>query len=179
MNDDRSWQRSDPASAGFRLEGSPFYWLTRVSGRYLLAMERQLKAIGMDVPRWRVLMILAEHEPTSISTLSESSVVKLATMTRIVQRMEADGLVATATSESDGRVTEVAMTAMGRIALGRVREKGSLVFRRAFADIAPKDAEALIVLLRQLFGNLDRIQPPDRSAAREPGDRSAAREKGK
>lgn len=169
MKDD-SWQRSDPGSPGFRLEGSPFYWLTRVSGRYLLAMERQLKAIGMDVPRWRVLMILAEHEPTSISNLSESSVVKLATMTRIVQRMEADGLVVTGTSESDGRVTEVEMTAKGRIALGHVREKGSLVFRRAFADVPPADADALIVQLRRLFANLDRIEPPGRGRPAERGD---------
>lgn len=170
MNDTRDWQRSDPGSAGFRLDASPFYWLTRVSGRYLLAMERQLKAIGMDVPRWRVLMVLAEHEPTSISTLSESSVVKLATMTRIVQRMEADGLVVTSTSESDGRVTEVAMTAVGRAALGKVRAKGSLVFRQAFAEVAPADADALIVQLRQLFGNLDRIEPPARNTKREQGD---------
>ena len=81
MNDQARWQRANPAAPEFLLENSPFYWLTRVSGRYLLQMERHLKAIGMDVPRWRVLMILAEDEPATITTLSERSVVKLATMT--------------------------------------------------------------------------------------------------
>jgi DNA-binding MarR family transcriptional regulator len=141
---------SDPAGPGFRLENSPFYWLTRASGRYLLAMERRLKRIGMDVPRWRVLMILAETEPASISTLSEHAVIKLSTMTRIVGRMSEAGLVTTAASADDGRVTEARMTEEGRAALERVRREGSAVFGHVFGD-AP-DAEII-----QLIGHLQRI----------------------
>ena len=159
---DQRWRKSDPASPDFRLDGSPFYWLTRVSGRYLLAMERRLKAIGMDVPRWRVLMILAEQEPAAITTLSEASVVKLATMTRIVQRMEAAGLVTTATSPTDGRVTEAAMTEAGRHALARVRTEGSRVYNHAFEGLAGAEVEAMIGQLRRLFDSLDRIAPPER-----------------
>lgn len=162
MTHDERWRRSDPAAPGFRLETSPFYWLTRVSGRYLLAMERHLKAIGMDVPRWRVLMILAEAQPANITALSEISVVKLATMTRIVQRMEAAGLVTTSASTNDGRVTEVAMTASGVAALARVRAEGSRVFRLAFADSDGADVEALIAQLKRLFGNLERLPAPPR-----------------
>ena len=161
MTDSR-WRKSDPASPDFRLDGSPFYWLTRVSGRYLLAMERRLKAIGMDVPRWRVLMILAEHEPAAITALSEASVVKLATMARIVQRMEAAGLVTTATSTSDGRVTEAAMTEAGRRALENVRAEGSRVYTQAFEGIDGAKVEAMIGHFRHLFDNLDRIAPPER-----------------
>ena len=123
-------------------------------------MERRLKAIGMDVPRWRVLMILAEQEPAAITTLSEASVVKLATMTRIVQRMAAAGLVTTAASASDGRVTVAAMTDRGREALARVRLEGSRVFEQAFDDIDAAGIEALITQLRHLFENLGRIAPP-------------------
>jgi len=141
---------SDPAAAGFRLEHSPFYWLTRASGRYLLTMERRLKRIGMDVPRWRVLMILAETEPASISTLSEHAVIKLSTMTRIVGRMAEAGLVTTRASADDGRVTEARMTDEGRAALERVRREGSAVFRSVFGE-AP-DAEIV-----QLIGQLQRI----------------------
>jgi len=169
MNANARWERANPASPGFRLEESPFYWLTRASGRYLLQMERNLKAIGMDVPRWRVLMILAENEPAAVTILSERSVVKLATMTRIVQRMVADGLVATEVSETDGRVTHVRMTVAGRAALQKVRAEGSRVFSATFADTRAQDVEALVGQLRLLFDRLDALPFPSAKGA-SPGD---------
>lgn len=172
MPDPERWRRSDPADAAFRLETSPFYWLTRVSGRYLLEMERRLKAIGMDVPRWRVLMILAETEPASIGELAERSVIKLFTMTRIVQRMEVAGLVVTSPRATDARVTEARMTAAGRAALVRVRGEGSDVFAAAFTGIDGAEIDALIAMLRRVFDNLSAPRPkahkvaPARVAAR-------------
>ena len=163
------WPRANPAAPEFLLENSPFYWLTRVSGRYLLQMERHLKAIGMDVPRWRVLMILAEDEPATITTLSERSVVKLATMTRIVQRMEAAGLVTTEGSPTDGRVTQVCMTAAGREALARVRAEGSRVFAGTFADSEPGEVDALVRQLRRVFDKLDGLPLPLTRKRTKPG----------
>ena len=160
MDAQARWRRANPATPGFQLEDSPFYWLTRVSGRYLLQMERHLKAIGMDVPRWRVLMILAEDEPATITNLSERSVVKLATMTRIVQRMAADGLVTTEGSITDGRVTQVSMTAAGRDALARVRAEGSRVFVAAFGRAHAAEVDELVVPLRRLFDRLDAMPFP-------------------
>lgn len=160
MNSDARWLGANPASPDFRLENSPFYWLTRVSGRYLLQMERHLKAIGMDVPRWRVLMILAEDEPATITTLSERSVVKLATMTRIVQRMAAAGLVTTEGSPTDGRVTQARMTAQGQDALARVRAEGSAVFTATFAGADVPEVEVLVTHLRRLFDRLDSLPLP-------------------
>ena len=123
-------------------------------------MERHLKAIGMDVPRWRVLMILAEHEPATITTLSERSVVKLATMTRIVQRMVADALVRTEGSDTDGRVTQVRMTPAGREALARVRVEGSRVFAATFDRTQAIEVEALVVQLHRLFDRLNSLPLP-------------------
>ena len=59
--------RADPAGPNFKLADSPLYWLARVAGRYRLDMDMVLKPIGMDVPRWRVLAILTEHEPASVT----------------------------------------------------------------------------------------------------------------
>ena len=160
MDADVRWQRANPASPDFRLVDSPFYWLTRVSGRYLLQMERHLKAIGMDIPRWRVLMILAEDEPATITTLSERSVVKIATMTRIVQRMVADSLVATKGSHTDGRVTKVRMTVAGRDALKRMRAEAGRVFTATFATTQALEVAALVTELRKLFNRLDGLPLP-------------------
>lgn len=169
-------RRADPGGPDFRLENSPFYWLTRASGRYLLAMERRLKRIGMDVPRWRVLMILAETEPASITALAERSVIKLSTMTRIVQRMAEAGLVTAGPSPADGRVTEARMTRAGRDALAAVRAEGSAVFAGVFGDVPDSEIAAIIERLRAVFAALDGAAalldlsraPPERQRPEEP-----------
>lgn len=150
-----SIRASDPASPGFRFEDSPTYWLTRATGRYLQVIERRLKRIGMDVPRWRVLMILAEAEPASVTELSEHAIVKLATMAKIVQRMEAAGLVSTRPRATDARVTEVTITEAGRAALIQVREVASGVYGRAFGELSEAELDTMIGLMRRVFGALE------------------------
>ena len=152
---DDAWHRADAAQADFHLDASPFYWLTRISGRYLMEMSQLLRGIGMDVPRWRVLMILAEHEPASISTLSDEAVITLPTMTKIVQRMEADGLVTSAARATDARVTEVRLTYSGHAALPGVRAAAGEVFRHAFDTLDGEGIERLVGTLRHIFENLD------------------------
>ena len=82
----------DPLDGDFEMANWPFYWITRVSRRYTHDMEDVLKKIGMDVARWRVLMILNEINPASVSELADHAVIKLSTMTKTVIRMQADGL---------------------------------------------------------------------------------------
>ena len=151
-------RRADPADPTFELAHSPFYWLSRVSGRYVLDMGAALKRVRMDVPRWRVLMILHENDPASVSTIADLAVIKLSTMTRIVQRMQAEGLVSCAPRATDARVTEVRLTPAGSAAMERVRGQASRIFRHAFHDVSDKEMLVFIDVLQRLFENLE--SPP-------------------
>jgi len=82
-------------------------------------------------------------------------VIKLSTMTRIIQRMQAEGLVTCSTRPTDARVTEVRLTEAGKVATERVRGPASLIFRQAFRDISDKEMLAFIDVLQRLFDNLD------------------------
>ena len=150
----RSRPRSDPASPGFRIADYPFYLLNRIAGRYAIDMSDALKAIGMDLPTWRALMILHERSPRSVSEIAVQAVVRLSTMTRVVRRLERAGLVRLATRSSDARVTEVQITTRGEEALRRVREVAGRVYARAFADFSPREIELLNGLLVRVMSNL-------------------------
>jgi DNA-binding MarR family transcriptional regulator len=152
-------RRADPADPSFELRYSPFVWLSRVSGRYLLDMGQALRRVRMDVPRWRVLMILHENDPASVSTIAELAVIKLSTMTRIVQRMQVDGLVTCAPRATDARVTEVRLTPAGIEAMEQARAPTSRIFRHAFHDVSDADMAAFTRVLQKLFDNLE--SPPD------------------
>lgn len=149
------WRSSGPGS-GYRTSGYPFYLVTRLSSRYYACMEAVLKDIGMDVPRWRVLLILNEIRVASVSEIAAHAVSKLPTMTKTVQRLEKDGLVRTTSRQTDGRVTEVALTARGRQVVARVRPKGRLVFKQAFRDIDDQAIATLVTLLERIFANLQK-----------------------
>lgn len=144
---------ADPAHPDFLLTGSPLYWLARVAGRYRLDMDRVLKPIGMDVPRWRVLAILSEHEPASVTELCDHAVIRLSTMTRIVQRLAEAGLVETRQREADGRVTEVTLTVAGREAALAVHQQASRIFRHGFEGFDASEVAELNAMLRRLFAN--------------------------
>lgn len=146
----------------FHIAEWPFYWLARATGRYLQEMETALKPLGLDVPRWRTLMVLSEFDPASVSEIADHAIVKLSTMTRIVQRMAEDGLVRLDTRTSDARVTEVSLTAHGKIAARDAWVEADRLYHRAFGTAgAPGETPRVARLntqLRAIFDNLGK--PP-------------------
>jgi len=135
----------------------PFYWVSRVNARYVQVLEKRLKPIGIDVPRWRVLMSLYEDTYLSISEIAEFSTMRLNTTTKVVQRMISDGLVTTRVRPSDARVTEACLTAEGdrlrALALAEARQ----VFDISFQDVSDEEMTALNAILEKVFGQLNRL----------------------
>lgn len=150
----KSKATASDSAEDFRIEDWPFYWLTRFTGRYIQQMELELKRIGLDVARWRVLMTLRDNVRLSVSEIAGHAIVKLPTMTKIVQRMQADGLVECSQKEADGRVTEVMLTDSGRIASQRAWDVAHRIYDRAFENVTDKEVVTLNRLLRIISRSL-------------------------
>ncbi len=144
----------DPAGDNFLLENSPFYLLAQIDGRYTFDMERSLKAVGMDLPRWRVLMVVQENNPASISEIADRAVMRLSTMTKVAQRLEKEGLVRLAPRATDGRRTDVFITPQGLEAVEKIRRVASRIYRQSFDDFSPREVDQLKTLLRRALANL-------------------------
>ncbi len=147
---------ADPALAEFTLEQSPFYLMTQATGLYTLVMERSLKAVGMDLPRWRVLMVLHEQSPSTVSEISRRSVMKLSTMTKVAQRLEKEGYVRLAPNKDDKRATDVHLQTKGEEAVEVIREAASQVYQQATRSISDRDILLLNDLLTKLSDELRR-----------------------
>ena len=102
------------ADAAFHREEFPFYWIVNVYARYTQVMEVTLKKVQLDVSRFRVMMITHQYGKASISQISEYAMAKMPTVTKIVGRLRDDGMVTTASSKQDARVTEVMLTPAGK-----------------------------------------------------------------
>ena len=132
----------------------PFYWLARVTGRYRARMEEQLRPHGLDMPRWRVLMTLHQDRVASVSEIAEHSSAKLPTMTRIVQRMEADGLVQRQPRAGNDRIMEVILTPAGEVAGNHAWAAADDLYHRAFAKLSDREVATLTQLLEKVAENL-------------------------
>lgn len=135
----------------------PFYWISRVNGRYVQVLETRLKPLGLDMPRWRVLMSLHEEDHLSVSEIAEYGVLKLNTATKIVQRMVADGLVETRVGKRDARATEVGLTPLGEKARRRAMKEADQILAASFLSITPEEVKALNGLLEKVLGRLNEI----------------------
>jgi len=149
----------DPGNSAFRVKRYPFYLLNRLVSRYNSIIDQRLRAIGLDIPSWRVLMILGEKSPRGARELAEAAVINLSTMTRIIQRMSASGLVTTAVSQDDARVTLVALAPLGESQLALARQATAPVYSHLITGLEPDEFEKLIALLDRLHDNLEPIAP--------------------
>lgn len=138
----------------FDLRSWPFYWITRSNNAYLSTLEGVLKQNQLDVPQWRVLMLLHGDQARSVTYLAKEAIIKLSTMTRIVQRMGQEGLVKTRPWEDDNRVTEVVLTPKGDKARTRAQSAAFDVFAKAFEGISDRKIAALNKTLERVLSNL-------------------------
>jgi DNA-binding MarR family transcriptional regulator len=145
----------DPGSDEFRVDCYPFYLLNRAVGRYNVVIEGELRKIGIDIPTWRVLMVLGEQAPRPVGQVAKLAVINLSTMMRIVERMEKAELLQSLPSSSDGRITDLNLTTFGRKKLAAARKLTAPIYQQLIRGFSARDFSSLLTLLNRLYDNLE------------------------
>lgn len=152
MRDPR--ELGDPGRPSFQVDKYPFYLLNRLVSRYNAVIVERLRTIGIDIPTWRVLMILGEKAPRGIGEIAEAAVINVSTMTRIIQRMTRSNLVDCRILAEDARVTEVQLTALGEEKLASARDITAPVYANVIRGFTQRQFDQLIASLNRLHDNL-------------------------
>jgi DNA-binding MarR family transcriptional regulator len=156
MGKEKNASNVGPAEAGFVLEDYVLYNLVRTAATYNEEMAKALKSYRLDTMKWRVMMLLNDQSPSSVGVLARRSVTKMPTLTRVLIRMEEEGLVVRQALEGDRRVVEVTMTPKAVTTLRAVQAIGQRVFERAFEGVSDADARLMTRSLRRIRANLSR-----------------------
>lgn len=143
-----------PDHPDFLLDDYPLYNLNRTSATYIDAMTDSLKSYNMDQPSWRVLMLLGDKNPSSVGDLSRRSVTRISTITRVLNRMEKEGLVMRKPFPEDNRVIEVFITDKGKEILEDLKFLAARVYQKAFDGIPEEDAISFTNILIRMRENL-------------------------
>ena len=97
----------------------------------------------LSPPLTAALATVARHGPLTPSELAARERVRRPTVTRVVARLEADGLVARTAAPADGRSTLVAVTAEGRELLHQMRTRKDAYLARRLEALGAHERAVL------------------------------------
>jgi len=143
------------APPDFDLEGHVFYLFTQIMGRRNRQLQEQLAPCGVSVPRWRILAVLHERSGCTMNELADVTTVDRTTLTRALDRMVAEGLVARQSDARDRRNVRLGLTAAGNDAFRRVLPRVVAQNERATDGFSAAEAASIRALLHRMLRNLD------------------------
>ena len=117
-------------------------------------MQRQFGEKGRHPGQGAALGMLAAHEGISQRELADKLHVSAPTVTAMLQRLEASGVIERRDDEQDQRVTRVFLTDAGREMLREVRSVFANVITTGVGSMPEADRRELARLLRQLSDNM-------------------------
>ncbi len=127
---------------------------------------QHLARIGLHPGQEAVLKILADLDGQTMSQLAAGLSVQPPTVTKMVSRLSAQGLVRRVSSEADGRLARVHLTEEGRSRVVEIERIWKRLEKEALAGLDEKDRRRLRKLLRVVERNLsamgqDEDEPDD------------------
>lgn len=90
------------------------YLLARASHALWRGFEPQVKAAGLNSLEWRVLATLSDAAPMPVGQLAHEVLAQQPTLTKSLDRLQAQGFVERRADAGDARRARVALTAAGR-----------------------------------------------------------------
>jgi DNA-binding MarR family transcriptional regulator len=125
--------------------------LLRAAGALESFVESKLNAVGLSIPKLAALQRLADAgDVLPLGQLAERLACVKSNVTQLVDRLEADGLVAREGDPLDKRCRRAVITDLGR----RAREEGARIQREAeqelFAGLSDTDLQQLAEIISKL-----------------------------
>jgi DNA-binding MarR family transcriptional regulator len=142
--------RSSPSAARTPLPAADIAARLRLSATRLARRLRQESGAGLSPSQLSALAVVYNHGPLTLGALAEHERVAPPTITKVVSKLESDGLVIRTPDPSDRRVCRVEISPAGTDLLDEVRRRKTAWLTARISELDPESqrrlAEALDVL---------------------------------
>lgn len=149
------------AAMTFNHRKSVTYRLAQAAKAHRARSGVHLSRIGLHPGQEAVLKALDETDGQTMSQLAQVLSVQPPTVTKMITRMSAQGLVRRVASETDGRLARVHLTEDGRARIEEVDRAWKRLEKEALAGLDEKDRKRIRKLLREIERNLTATSIPD------------------
>lgn len=110
----------------------------------------KLKELGIQVEAWRILEVLSSDVDPTMGELAVAVLMNPPSLTKLVDRMVADGLVHRQISQLDHRRVQLALTSIGRMKVEKLRQCADAQNNEILDKLGPYKARLLTEALREL-----------------------------
>lgn len=141
-------------NTGVELDTSLGYLLKQAASALRTALDAVLRPLGMTVPQYACLELLAQRPGMSSSELARGAFVSRQSMNVLLQSLERDGLVSRPDQPPTGRVLPTQLTPVGRRRLDAATTAVRAVELQMLADLGSTEQEQLRCLLAACAGSL-------------------------
>jgi DNA-binding MarR family transcriptional regulator len=145
----------------FSYRNSVSFRLSQAARILRLRAGAHLGELGLHAGQELVLQTLAEADGQTMSALSRALGVQPPTITKMVTRLAAKGLVRRQASKVDGRSARVFLTDQGFKSANRIDAAMGQLEKEALSGLSAKDHNQLRKLLHQVEGGLRQSAAPD------------------
>lgn len=135
------------------VDGYLAYLLAQASQRISAEFHVQVNAAGLSITEWRVLASLEGSQGETIGSLAVLAITKQPTLSKVVQRMEAEGLVTRNGVRADRRQTQVRITTKGHKLIAALCERSLQHQKLVLEPFGEEKAALLIEMLRTLMAD--------------------------
>lgn len=127
-----------------------FVYLSFSSNMVMKLADEQLRKSKLSVARYTILRILEDGEPQPLSYLSDKHFCEAGNITRLVAKMEEDGLLQRRLDQQDRRITRVSITDLGKELLKSVSPEHREFIRELMSEFSAEELATLSDLLERL-----------------------------
>lgn len=129
------------------------YLVNRVRTEMLAAMDRELEPFDVTSAQYIIMGHLVYSLADSASGLCKGIAYDPGAMTRMIDRLEAKGLIRRARSEDDRRAVKLELTDEGRAVFPKMRVKVVGVLNHLLRGFTKSEARQLESLLQRMLAN--------------------------
>jgi len=130
------------------------FLLKEVSRRYVNRFEVRAREISLNLAQAKALVRLEKNEGVSQARLAELAEVDPMTMVRILDRMEAEGLLERRPDPADRRARCLFLTAKARPILSEIWRLSDEIRAELFAGVSKAERDQFMAVLERLYNNI-------------------------
>jgi DNA-binding MarR family transcriptional regulator len=130
------------------------FLLAEISRRYVQLFEQLAQGTGLTLTTCRALAYLERHEGISRSRLAGLAAIEPMALVRLLDRLQAEGLVRRERDPDDRRAHRLLLEASAQPVLRQIRELSRRARERTFAGVDAQERELFMRVLQRLADNL-------------------------
>lgn len=136
---------------GYRLCESLGYLVKRTASMLSGAIDQELAPYDLTHPQFSILMNLAELKCQTAAELARETCGDTGAITRMLDRLEAKGLIRRVRSREDRRVVKIQLTPTGELCAQKMPVAAINVLNHYLEGFSPQELETMKGLLRRLL----------------------------